>query len=66
MQVRVNGQSRRLNGPVTIQGLLEELGYRNQFVAVALNQHCVPVQQFQDKHIQDQDEIEILAPMAGG
>jgi thiamine biosynthesis protein ThiS len=66
MQVRINGQFRSLNGPTTIQGLLEDLGYRNHFVAVALNQQCIPTQQFQDKLVKDQDEIEILAPMAGG
>jgi sulfur carrier protein len=66
MQVRINGQFRQLNGPTSIESLLEELGYRNQFVAVALNQQCIPKQQFQDKLVKDQDEVEILAPMAGG
>ncbi len=66
MQVRINGQFRQLNGPTSIETLLEELGYRNHFVAVALNQQCIPKQQFQDKLVTDQDEVEILAPMAGG
>jgi len=66
MQVRINGQFRDLNEPKTIQSLLEELGYRDHFVAVALNQQCIPLQQFQDKLVKDQDELEILAPMAGG
>jgi sulfur carrier protein len=66
MQIRVNGQFRKINEPTSIQRLLEELGYQNHFVAVALNQQCIPKQQFQDKLVQDQDEIEILAPMAGG
>lgn len=66
MQVRINGQFRQFNGPTSIETLLEELGYRNHFVAVALNQQCIPKQQFQDKLVKDQDEVEILAPMAGG
>ena len=66
MQVRINGQFRQLNGPTSIETLLEELGYSNHFVAVALNQQCIPKQQFQDKLVTDQDEVEILAPMAGG
>ena len=66
MQVRINGQFRQLNGPTSIETLLEELGYRNHFVAVALNQQCIPKQNYQDKLVEDQDEIEILAPMAGG
>jgi thiamine biosynthesis protein ThiS len=57
MQVRINGQVRKLNGPTSIQTLLEELGYRNHFVAVALNQQCIPKQQFQDKLVTDQDEV---------
>jgi sulfur carrier protein len=66
MQVRINGQFRQLNEPTSIETLLEELGYRNHFVAVALNRQCIPKQQFQDKLVKDQDEVEILAPMAGG
>ncbi len=66
MQVRINGHDKKLKGPVNIEGLLEELGYRNSFVAVAVNRHCIPKQHFQDRLVQEQDEIEILAPMAGG
>lgn len=66
MQVRINGQFHKLNGPTSLQTLLDELGYRNHFVAVALNQQCIPKQQFQDRLVEDQDEVEILAPMAGG
>jgi sulfur carrier protein len=66
MQVRINGQFRQLSGPTSIESLLQELGYRDHFVAVALNQQCIPKQQFQDKLVTDQDEVEILAPMAGG
>jgi sulfur carrier protein len=66
MQVRINGHFRDLNEPKTIQSLLDELGYNNHFVAVALNQQCIPQQHYQDKLVKDQDEVEILAPMAGG
>ncbi len=66
MQVRINGQSCELSGPTTIAGLLEQLGYRNHFVAVAINQSCIPKQKFLEQNVEDQDDIEILAPMAGG
>ena len=66
MEVCINGQSRDLAGPTNIQSLLDELGYRNGFVVVALNRQCIPRQQFHQQLINERDEIEILAPMAGG
>lgn len=66
MQIVINGQKMELSSPVTVQGLLELLGYQKASVAVALNSNCVPRQQFVDCVIEDRDEVEILAPMAGG
>ena len=66
MLIRINGQQHNLLGPVNIQSLLEDLGYRSQFVAVAVNSHCIPRLKFVDFTIHANDEIEILAPMAGG
>ena len=66
MKVRINGQFRECKGPATVAELLEEIGYRNHFVAVAINQNCIPKQKFAEQSVQDDDEIEILAPMAGG
>ena len=66
MKIRINGHIRDVKGPTTIQDLLVQLGYANHFVAVAVNQNCIPKQKFPEQSVQDQDEVEILAPMAGG
>ncbi|MCX6127485.1 MAG: sulfur carrier protein ThiS [Proteobacteria bacterium] len=66
MQVRINGQSHELAGPMTVAGLLEFLGYRDVSLAVAINANCIPRRQFADYKVDESDEIEILAPMAGG
>ncbi len=67
MQIQVNGQTLELTeDSVTIAALLEQLGYTNRFVAVAVNQDCITRQNFATHVLQSRDQIEILAPMAGG
>ena len=66
MLVKVNGETRELTASTTIAELLGELGYSNAFVAVAVNHACVPRASYGSTEVADHDEIEILAPMAGG
>lgn len=66
MRIQVNGQPIETVSAITVQGLLQQLGYDKQMVAVALNQTCVPRQTFAAQTLAESDEIEILAPMAGG
>lgn len=66
MSLCINGQWQEINTPVSIAILLENLGYRDHFLAVAVNDYCVPRSRFADFELRDKDCIEILAPMAGG
>ncbi len=66
MRIQVNGSSVETVPAITIEGLLQQLGYENQMVAVAINASCVPRQTFAEQSLQESDIIEILAPMAGG
>lgn len=67
LAVKVNGAPLRLARSVaTVSDVLAELGYVDQFVAVALNRTCVRRGDFTTTPVQQGDEVEILAPMAGG
>ena len=67
MNLQVNGQALEIREEaLTIAALLEQLGYSNRFVAVAVNSDCIPRQSFASHLLRAQDKIEILAPMAGG
>lgn len=66
MQIIINGKVTTLEKPLSVQDLLHRLGYLDHFVAVALNQTCVLRRDFGLQFVQADDQIEILAPMAGG
>lgn len=66
MMVTINGKQHAIPNTMTVSGLLETMGYSGNFVAVAINHSCVPRSQFGDTTVQEHDDIEVLAPMAGG
>ena len=66
MSVRVNGEVCASAGGKTVATLLEDLGYESRFVAVAINKVCILRADFSSMLVRDGDELEVLAPMAGG
>ncbi|SMF20283.1 sulfur carrier protein ThiS [Pseudobacteriovorax antillogorgiicola] len=66
MNIMVNGKAKTIDQETNVSGLLEALGYKNPFVAVAINHQCVPRSSFATTEIKNNDDIEILAPMSGG
>lgn len=66
MNLLVNGTPTQIDQATTVHELLGELGYRDSFVAVALNRACVRRSEFASTPLAAGDEVEILAPMAGG
>ncbi len=66
--ITVNGERQPHAAPRTINELLITLGYRERlpFVAVAVNRRCVPRAAHASTTVVAGDEVEILAPMAGG
>ena len=66
IQILINGKEHILSEACSVESLLEKLGYTQHFVAVALNGVCVRRAAYATSLIQSSDEIEILAPMAGG
>jgi sulfur carrier protein len=67
MRIQVNGRDVQLEQEsLTIHLLLQHLGYQNSFVAVAVNESCIPRKEYDAYPIRERDRVEILAPMAGG
>ena len=66
MNVTINGQATQLPDNCTISQMLKQLGYEQGFIAVAMDQNCVPRSQYQSTPVKDGCKLEILAPMAGG
>jgi sulfur carrier protein len=66
MNITVNGEKKELRENCNVEDLLDTLELKNAFVAVAINNRCVSRSDYKDTCIEENDKIEILAPMAGG
>lgn len=66
MKIIVNGEPLTLEKPSSINNLLEQHGYNGKLVAVAVNNEFLPKSAYTTTIIQDNDKIEIVAPMQGG
>ncbi|MBM4250548.1 MAG: sulfur carrier protein ThiS [Deltaproteobacteria bacterium] len=66
MELRINGNTCQIDTVDNVDHLLAQLGYQQNFVAVAINKTCVKRSEFGAHPVNAGDDIEILAPMAGG
>jgi thiamine biosynthesis protein ThiS len=66
LSVRVNGEHRRVMGPMTISGLLREIGLDPHRVAVERNLAVVPRSRLPDTAVEDGDDYEIVHIVGGG
>lgn len=66
ISIHVNGKEHLTGVGITVDKLLEELGYQGHLVAVAVNKRCILRGEYSVKVLESCDAIEILAPMAGG
>jgi sulfur carrier protein len=65
MKITINGHAREVMAE-KLEQALDELGYRDSFVATAVNGEFVAKSARPDKQLLDGDRIEIVAPMQGG
>lgn len=66
MHIRLNGQAREVEGPLTVAALVESLGLKAKFVAVEQNRQLVPRGRHADTLIAEGDEIEVVTLVGGG
>jgi thiamine biosynthesis protein ThiS len=66
VQVRINGEHRRVNEGISIAELVSELGFDPVRVAVERNLEVVPRSTLGDVAVEDGDELEIVRFVGGG
>ena len=64
--VVINGQRREVNQGTTVRGLVEELGFGDQRVAVERNREVVPRAQHATTMLADGDQLEVVTFVGGG
>lgn len=66
MNISLNGENREVATAITLAELLTQLDNLSASVAVAVNLEFVPRLRYQQHILHDSDEVEIVAPIAGG
>jgi sulfur carrier protein len=64
--VTLNGESRSLDGPVSVSGLLESLGFEGRKIAVERNEEIVPRSRYAETWLAAGDSLEIVHFIGGG
>jgi thiamine biosynthesis protein ThiS len=66
LQVRINGEHRRVDSGMTIAGLVREIGFDPARVAVERNLEVVPRSALDEVQVEDGDDYEIVRFVGGG
>jgi len=66
IEVIVNGKRTELSSVMNVHDVIKELQYTQKGFALALNGTFVSIATYDNTMIQDNDSIEILAPVQGG
>ena len=66
MRIVLNGDPHDLDGPLTVQALLERLDIDPRVVAVELNRKVVKRARYAETTVEDGAEVEIVAFVGGG
>jgi len=66
LQLTVNGESRNLPEPLTVAGLIENLGYDRRRIAVEVNCAVVPLPEHPSHCLASGDAVEIVTLVGGG
>ena len=66
LTITLNGEDRRLDGPTTVLGLLEQLGFEPRTIAIERNLEIVPRSAYATTPLAPGDRIEIVKFVGGG
>lgn len=66
LTLKINGESRQFPAPLTVAGLIEQLGYAGKRVAVERNGEIVPKSQHAETALATGDRLEIVVAVGGG
>ena len=66
MKLRINGDLREFDGPLSLSGLIEQLGMKPDRVAVELNRSIVHRDEWGITTLSEDDQLEIVHFVGGG
>jgi thiamine biosynthesis protein ThiS len=66
MKLQINGDLREFSEPLSLSGLVQQLGMKADRVAVELNRDIVPRENWQQTMLADGDRLEIVHFVGGG
>ncbi len=64
--LKINGETRHFPDPLTVAGLLDQLGYSGKRIAVERNGEIVPKSQHATTALAAGDQLEIVVAVGGG
>lgn len=66
MEITLNGETRQFDGPISIDGLIDVLGFAPEKIAIERNLEIVPRSEFATTMLSPGDKIEIVQFVGGG
>jgi thiamine biosynthesis protein ThiS len=66
MKIQLNGREREFHAPLSLSRLLEQLGMKEDRVAVELNRDIVPRERWPLTSLSEGDHLEIVHFVGGG
>ncbi len=66
MQITINGEARSIEAPLTIAGFLDQLGLKQDRVAVEYNRKLLPRTEWAATLLAEGDSLEIVQFVGGG
>ena len=66
LELRINGENRQFPAPLTVFGLIEQLGYVGKRIAIERNGEIVPKSQHASTELASGDQLEIVVAVGGG
>lgn len=66
IEVTVNGQPQKIDGPMSINQLLQVVEIPGPYLAVEVNEDVVPKESHDQRQVADGDRIEVVTLVGGG
>jgi len=66
MNIFINGIEKNYTSSLTLQALLNQLGYADKKVAIEVNEEIIPRSQLRNRLVVGGDKIEIIYAVGGG
>ncbi len=66
IELKINGEIRQFSAPLTVAGLVGQLGYAGKRIAIERNGEIVPKSQHETTALVSGDQLEIVVAVGGG